>query len=81
MTDLSEVTRQAADEGKCYDAAMRDIKLPKYEKYDGYAQYLPGNIERFCYFWNGIRPAWLQVISCAVIRDTARACRERIPCL
>ena len=54
MTDLLEVTRQAADEGKCYDAAMRDIKLPKYEKWGGYAQYLPGNIERFCYFWNGI---------------------------
>jgi glyoxylase-like metal-dependent hydrolase (beta-lactamase superfamily II) len=54
MTDLMEVTRLAADEGKCNDKAMTEIKLPKYEKWGGYAQYLPGNIERFCYFWNGI---------------------------
>ena len=54
MTDLSEATRIAASEGKCYDKAMAEIKLPKYEKWSGYAQYLPLNISRFCAYWNGI---------------------------
>jgi len=51
MTDLSNVVRQAANEGKCFDQAMKEIKLPKYEKWGNYEQYLPGNIERFCEYW------------------------------
>ena len=54
MSDLSEAARIAANEGKCYDTAMAKVKLPKYEKWSGYAQYLPGNVERFCEYWNGI---------------------------
>jgi len=54
MTDLMEATRVANAEGKCFDRAMAEIKLPKYEKWGGYKQYLPGNIERFCEYWNGI---------------------------
>ena len=55
MTDLSDVTRKATAEGKCFDRAMAEIKLPKYEKWGGYKQYLSGNIERFCEYWrNGI---------------------------
>src|SRR5262249_53559493 len=44
MTDLSEATKQAAAEGKCFDAAMKEVKLPKYEKWACYEQYLPGNV-------------------------------------
>lgn len=51
MTDLSDAVRQAADQGKCWDGAMQEIKLPKYERWAGYAQFLPGNIERFCSYW------------------------------
>ena len=51
MTDLSNAVRQAANEGKCFDQAMKEIKLPKYEKWGSYEQYLPGNIERFCEYW------------------------------
>ena len=51
MTDLSNAVRQAANEGKCFDQAMKEIKLPKYEKWGNYEQYLPGNIERFCEYW------------------------------
>ena len=54
MSDLMEATRTAAASGQCYDKAMSEIKLPKYEKWGGYAQFLPGNIERFCEYWNGI---------------------------
>lgn len=48
MIDLSDAVKAAEAQGKCFDAAMREIKLPKYEKWGGYEQYLPGNIERFC---------------------------------
>jgi len=51
LTDLSNATRELASQGKCFDEAMRTLKLPKYEGWSGYAQYLPGNIERFCEFW------------------------------
>lgn len=51
MTDLSEVVRKAAAEGKCWDTAMKEIKLPKYEKWGSYDLFLPGNIERFCNYW------------------------------
>jgi glyoxylase-like metal-dependent hydrolase (beta-lactamase superfamily II) len=51
MIDLSDAVRQAAAQGKCWDAAMKEIKLPKYEKWGSYEQFLPGNIERFCSYW------------------------------
>lgn len=51
MTDLSDAVKAAADQGKCFDTAMKEIKLPKYEKWGAYEQYLPGNIERFCEYW------------------------------
>jgi glyoxylase-like metal-dependent hydrolase (beta-lactamase superfamily II) len=51
MTDLSDAVKAAADQGKCFDAAIKEIKLPKYEKWGAYEQYLPGNIERFCEYW------------------------------
>ena len=50
-TDLSAAAKEAASRGKCFDAAMKEIKLPKYEKWANYDLYLPGNIERFCEYW------------------------------
>jgi glyoxylase-like metal-dependent hydrolase (beta-lactamase superfamily II) len=51
LNDLSDAVKAAAAEGKCFDQAMKEIKLPKYEKWANYDRYLPGNIERFCMFW------------------------------
>jgi glyoxylase-like metal-dependent hydrolase (beta-lactamase superfamily II) len=51
LEDLSSEVRKAADAGKCFDAAMKEVKLPKYEKWANYDASLPGNIERFCYWW------------------------------
>jgi glyoxylase-like metal-dependent hydrolase (beta-lactamase superfamily II) len=51
MTDLSDAVRAAANQGKCFDAAIKEVKLPKYEKWGNYDAYLPGNVERFCEFW------------------------------
>jgi glyoxylase-like metal-dependent hydrolase (beta-lactamase superfamily II) len=51
MTDLSAAVKVAAAEGKCWDTAMKEVKLPKYEKWANYERYLPGNVERFCGYW------------------------------
>jgi glyoxylase-like metal-dependent hydrolase (beta-lactamase superfamily II) len=51
MTELSDAVKQAADQGKCFDTAMKEVKLPKYEKWGNYEQFLPGNVQRFCEFW------------------------------
>src|SRR5262245_31343569 len=52
MDDLSAAVKVAAGEGKCWDTAMREIKLPNYEKWANYERFLPGNIERFCSYWS-----------------------------
>jgi glyoxylase-like metal-dependent hydrolase (beta-lactamase superfamily II) len=51
LQELSAEVKKAADAGKCFDTAMREIKLPKYESWANYNQFLPGNIERYCYWW------------------------------
>jgi glyoxylase-like metal-dependent hydrolase (beta-lactamase superfamily II) len=51
MTDLSDAVREAANQGKCFDTAMKEVKLPKYETWGNYAMFLPGNIQRFCEYW------------------------------
>jgi glyoxylase-like metal-dependent hydrolase (beta-lactamase superfamily II) len=52
MLDLSAAVKQAVDAGKSYDQAIKDIKLPQWEKLAGYAQNLPANIERYYDYWN-----------------------------
>ena len=36
MEDLSAEVKKAADAGKCFDTAMKEVKLPKYEKWANY---------------------------------------------
>jgi hypothetical protein len=50
LQDLSVEVKKVAST-KCIDTAMKESKLPKYEKWANYEQYLPGNIERYCYWW------------------------------
>lgn len=51
LQDVSAETKKAADAGKCFDAAMAEVKLPKYEKWGNYKTFLPGNVERYCYLY------------------------------
>jgi glyoxylase-like metal-dependent hydrolase (beta-lactamase superfamily II) len=51
MQELSAEVKKAAEAGKCFDPAIREIKLPKYESWSNYAAFLPMNIERYCYWW------------------------------
>jgi glyoxylase-like metal-dependent hydrolase (beta-lactamase superfamily II) len=51
LLDLNDAVKAAAAAGKCWDAAMADVKLPKYEKWGGYERFLPMNVEKFCNYW------------------------------
>lgn len=51
LLDLSHAVKAAAAQGKCWDAAMAEVKLPKYEKWGNYERFLPMNIEKFCNYW------------------------------
>jgi glyoxylase-like metal-dependent hydrolase (beta-lactamase superfamily II) len=51
LLDLNEAVKSAAAAGKCWDAAMAEVKLPKYEKWGGYERFLPMNVEKFCNYW------------------------------
>jgi glyoxylase-like metal-dependent hydrolase (beta-lactamase superfamily II) len=49
MADLKEIIR--VNQGKCIDEAMKEIKLPQYEDWTNYQQFLPLNVERMCHYW------------------------------
>jgi glyoxylase-like metal-dependent hydrolase (beta-lactamase superfamily II) len=51
MVDLKEAVREPAAQGKCFDAAMKEVKLPKYESWGRYSEFLPLNVERLCLYW------------------------------
>jgi hypothetical protein len=51
MLDVSAAVKEAAAKGDCWDKAMKDLKLPKYEKWGGYSQFFAGNVERYCSYW------------------------------
>ena len=51
LQELSAEAKKAVSEGKCYETAMKEIKLPKYATWNNYEQYLSGNIERYCHHW------------------------------
>ena len=52
LQDLSAAVKKAVDEGKSYADAQKEIKLPKYESWPNYNNFLPMNVERYYDFWN-----------------------------
>ena len=57
VEDLIAAVREAFEKHKSVAKVRenaKDIKLPKYEKWTGYKEYLQGNVERvITYYWNG----------------------------
>jgi glyoxylase-like metal-dependent hydrolase (beta-lactamase superfamily II) len=49
--DASEAVKTAARDGKCWDAAEKEVKLPKYESWTGYENNLPFVLRRYCGLW------------------------------
>jgi glyoxylase-like metal-dependent hydrolase (beta-lactamase superfamily II) len=50
QTASAEMKKMAQD-GKCWDAAEKEFKLPKYESWPGYANNLPFVARRYCGLW------------------------------
>jgi glyoxylase-like metal-dependent hydrolase (beta-lactamase superfamily II) len=51
MSDLSDEVKKASDQGKCFDPASKDVRLPKYATLQGYEQNIEWNIHRWCGYW------------------------------
>jgi glyoxylase-like metal-dependent hydrolase (beta-lactamase superfamily II) len=51
LQELGAEVKKAAAENKCFDTAMKEIKLPKYESWANYQASLGANIERYCYWY------------------------------
>jgi glyoxylase-like metal-dependent hydrolase (beta-lactamase superfamily II) len=49
--DISAEVKQAAEAGKCWDTAEKEISLPKYASWPGYEQNMKFNIQRYCAYW------------------------------
>jgi glyoxylase-like metal-dependent hydrolase (beta-lactamase superfamily II) len=49
--DASGEVQKAAREGKCWDAAEKEVKLPKYAAWPGYDNNLPFVLRRYCGLW------------------------------
>jgi glyoxylase-like metal-dependent hydrolase (beta-lactamase superfamily II) len=51
MTDLSTEVKKASDAGKCFDPAVKDVRLPQYATLQGYEANIEWNIHRWCGYW------------------------------
>ena len=51
LQDASAAVKAEAQAGKCWDAVEKDLKLPKYESWPGYANNLPYVLRRYCALW------------------------------
>jgi glyoxylase-like metal-dependent hydrolase (beta-lactamase superfamily II) len=51
MQDASEAVKTAARDGKCWDAVEKEMKLPKYESWPGYANNMQFVLRRYCGLW------------------------------
>lgn len=51
LEDASREMQTLARAGKCWDTAEKELKLPKYEKMQGYSNGMPFVATRFCGLW------------------------------
>jgi len=51
LQDASEAVKVAAREGKCWEPAEKEVKLPKYENWPGYQNNLQFVLRRYCGLW------------------------------
>jgi len=51
LQDASEAVKAAAREGKCWEPAEKEVRLPKYEKWPGYENNLQFVTRRYCGLW------------------------------
>jgi hypothetical protein len=43
--------KKAAQDGKCFDPASKEVRLPKYGTMANYEQNIEWNVHRYCGYW------------------------------
>jgi glyoxylase-like metal-dependent hydrolase (beta-lactamase superfamily II) len=51
LREASDAVKAAAREGKCWEPAEKEVKLPNYESWPGYANGLQFVVRRYCGLW------------------------------
>jgi len=51
MTELSAEVKKASDAGKCFDPAVKDVRMPQHATLQNYEQNIEWNIHRWCGYW------------------------------
>ncbi len=51
LQDASAAVKAEAQAGRCWEPVEKELKLPKYESWPGYAQNLPFVLRRYCALW------------------------------
>jgi glyoxylase-like metal-dependent hydrolase (beta-lactamase superfamily II) len=51
MTDLSTEVKKAADAGKCFDPATKEVRLPQHATLQNYEQNIEWSTHRWCGYW------------------------------
>ena len=51
LTDLSAEVKKASDAGKCFDPAVKEVRLPQYGTLAGYEANIEWSIHRWCGYW------------------------------
>jgi glyoxylase-like metal-dependent hydrolase (beta-lactamase superfamily II) len=51
MSDLSTEVKKASGEGKCFDPATKEVRVPKYATMTGYEQNIEWLTHRWCGYW------------------------------
>jgi glyoxylase-like metal-dependent hydrolase (beta-lactamase superfamily II) len=51
LQDASNAVKAVAREGKCWEPAEKEVQLPKYKDWPGYANGLPLIVRRYCGLW------------------------------
>ncbi len=51
MTDLSSEVKKASDGGKCFDPAVKEVRLPQHGTLQNYEQNIEWVIHRWCGYW------------------------------
>jgi hypothetical protein len=51
MTELSAEVKKAAEAGKCFDPATKEVRLPHFATLQGYEQNIEWSTHRWCGYW------------------------------
>ena len=51
LNELSAEVKKASDAGKCFDPALKEVRVPKFQTLTGYDNNIEWNVDRWCAYW------------------------------